>query len=191
MTKLNPSTNPSALRSKTEITNSLLHLMKEYPYAEISIKQIIMEAHVVRKTFYRNFSDKDDVLDSYLNSIMTEYVTTLQQIKDCGITNVLDVIFDFCTLHQDFLLLLHQNHLMYLLLDKWNTFIPSVHDQMIDKKSVFFKSCQGLHMDYILAFNIGSVWNIIMMWIERGMKESPEEIKRTIISYLENMIQFI
>lgn len=188
---LNPSTNPSALRSKTEITKALLQLMNQYPYAEISIKQIVMDAHVVRKTFYRNFSDKDDVLDSYLNNIMTEYVTALQQIEDCGIANVLNVIFDFCTLHKDFLLLLQRNHLMYLLLDKWNTFIPDVHERIVDPNSVFVRACRGLRMDYVLAFNIGAVWNIILKWLEHDGKESPEEIKRTIIAYLERAQQFI
>ncbi|MGN0351732.1 MAG: TetR/AcrR family transcriptional regulator [Roseburia sp.] len=188
---MNPSTNPSALRSKNEITNSLLRLMEQYPYAKISIKQILLEAQVARKTFYRNFSDKDDVLDAYLNTLMTEYVTTLQQIKDCGIANVLDVIFDFCILHKDFLMLLHKNHLMHLLLDKWNTFIPNVHDQIIDKNSAFYQSCKNLNMDYILAFNIGAVWNIIVMWMEHDIKESPKELKQTILNYLTNMLQFM
>lgn len=188
---MNPSQNPSALRSKTEITNALLRLMEQYPYAEISIKQIVMEAQVVRKTFYRNFSDKDDVLDAYLNSIMYAYITVLQQLEDCRITGVLNVIFEFCTMHKDFLLLLHKNHLLYLLLDKWNTFIPEVHDQIIDKNSAFSKACEGLRMDYVLAFNIGSIWNIIVMWITHDMKESPEEIKETIITYLANTLQFV
>ena len=38
------SNNPSALRSQKEITEALLSLMKEYPYNEISVKQIILEA---------------------------------------------------------------------------------------------------------------------------------------------------
>lgn len=88
-------------------------------------------------------------------------------------------------------LILHKNHLLYLLLDKWNTFIPEVHDQIIDKNSAFSKACEGLRMDYVLAFNIGSIWNIIVMWIAHDMKESPEEIKETIITYLTNTLQFV
>lgn len=112
-------------------------------------------------------------------------------LENCGVMSVLDVIFEFCTLHKDFLMLLHQNHLMHLLLDKLNTFISDVHDRIIDKNSAFFKVCKDLRMDYILAFNIGSVWNIIVTWMEHDRKESPEEIKQTILNYLTNMIQFI
>lgn len=188
---MNPSKNPSALRSKSEITNALLTLMNQYKYEEISIKQIVLEAHIVRKIFYRNFTDKNDVLDSYIDSIMLKYTQALRQLQDCSITNVLDVIFEFCILNKDFLLILQKNHLMHLLLEKWNVFIPNMHNRIVDKESAFFKTCHSVNTDYVLAFNIGAVWNIIVMWIEHDMKESPEEIRDTIVTYLKSMQQFI
>ncbi len=67
---MNPTQNPSAIRSKNEITYTLLHLMKSFPYNEIAVKQILIEAHVARKTFYRNFTSKDDVLNSHIERIL-------------------------------------------------------------------------------------------------------------------------
>ena len=72
---MNESKNPSALRSKQEITDALLALMEKYPYNEISVKQIMLETGLVRKTFYRNFSSKDDVrstLEKYLHRVSQE-----------------------------------------------------------------------------------------------------------------------
>ena len=54
--------NPSAIRSRKEISEALLKLMQEHPYSDISVKQIVMETKLVRKTFYLNFTSKDDVL---------------------------------------------------------------------------------------------------------------------------------
>ena len=76
---MNPTQNPSALRSKKVITESLLLLMKKYPYAEITVKQILLETDISRKTFYRNFLSKDDVLNSFINTILQDYVDTIQQ----------------------------------------------------------------------------------------------------------------
>lgn len=67
------SNNPSSIKSKAEITSALLKLMKEYPYSEITVKQIILETNVVRKTFYRNFNSKNDVLTSYIDQITKNY----------------------------------------------------------------------------------------------------------------------
>ena len=72
---MNDSKNPSAIRSKQEITDALLALMEKYPYNEISVKQIMLETGLVRKTFYRNFSSKDDVrstLEKYLHRVSQE-----------------------------------------------------------------------------------------------------------------------
>ena len=44
------SKNPSAIRSQKEITQALLVLMHEYPYDEISVKQILLESKLARKT---------------------------------------------------------------------------------------------------------------------------------------------
>ena len=59
---MNDSQNPSALRSKKQITDALLKLMEDLPYSEISVKQIVLETGLERKTFYNNFTSKDDVL---------------------------------------------------------------------------------------------------------------------------------
>lgn len=64
---------PSALRSKREISEALLKLMQLYPYSEISVKQIILETNLVRKTFYLNFNNKDDVLYSIIDKLILEY----------------------------------------------------------------------------------------------------------------------
>ena len=67
---MNPTQNPIALRSKKIIAEVLLRLMTQYPYAEITVKHILLEAGISRKTFYRNFSSKDDVLDAYIEAIL-------------------------------------------------------------------------------------------------------------------------
>ena len=44
-----------------------------------------------------------------------------------------------------------------------------------------------LDPDYIIAFNAGAIWNIITLWVKRGMKDSPEQIRDTIEQYLGRM----
>lgn len=188
---MNPSSNPSALRSKNEITAALFKLLKQYPYTEITVKQIVLEAEVVRKTFYRNFNSKDDVLDAYISNIMNDYVHTLQNLINCGMPNILDVIFDFCTDNKELLFILRENHLLHILLNKWNTFIPAVHNQITSEDSLFFRTYGELNTEYILAFNIGAVWNILVKWIENDMQDSINEIKNTIVGYLKNINLFI
>ena len=100
---MNQSQNPSSIRSRKEITDALLKLMQEHPYQDISVKQIILETNLARRTFYRNYESKDDVLDSVITDKITEYAGELTASPE----SPLDVIFRFCEKNKDFLMLLH------------------------------------------------------------------------------------
>ena len=69
---MNSADHPSAVRSRTKIAEALLGLMEKYPYNEITVKQIILETDLVRKTFYRNFSSKDEVLRYIMKKALSD-----------------------------------------------------------------------------------------------------------------------
>ena len=177
------SNNPSAIRSKQEITEALLSLMQTAPYNEISVKQIIIEARLARKTFYRNFESKDDVLISYLKGIIREYY----DVVNTGKVNVLDTIFQYVDKNRDFLQLLEKHNMLHVPLQCINEYLPLLH-------SKFFNECKpatflfkNLDSEYIMAFNIGAIWNVVTLWIHRGMTDTPETVKKNIAQYLKRM----
>ena len=203
------SQNPSAVRSRQEISTALLKLMQEYPYAEISVKQIIMETSLARKTFYLNFSSKDDVLESILDELIREYTEALSQTNEeknpAGtenldeaisvdttgkvdtITNPLSVIFSFCDKNKTFLSLLHKNKMLYLLLIRLNEFLPE-YSKTEDMSSNPFAILMGeLEPDYLIAFNVGAIWNVLFKWIDRGMVDSLDSIQETLQKYLKRI----
>ena len=176
-------TNPSAIRSKQEITEALLKLMRKYPYPEITVKQIVLETDLARKTFYLNYSSKDDVLDALMNQVIGEYVQTLSSSDDEPIA----IIFNFCKKHKELLKLLHKNNMLYLLLLKLNEVLPE-HSRSSDmSRNPFARLMSGLDSDYLIAFNIGAIWNVIFKWVDRGMKDSLEDIRNTIDAYLKRL----
>ena len=180
---MNDSQNPSALRSKALITESLLKLMHELPYEEITVKRIILDTDLVRKTFYRNFESKDDVLDSIINKAIDEYVNTLVSTADDPLT----VIFNFCKLNKELFSILQKNNMLYLHLLKLNERIPQISKTTDPDKNPFIKLMSGLEPDYLIAFNRGAIWNIISLWVERGMTDDPSDIRHLIEQYLERL----
>lgn len=184
---MNPTQNPSALRSKKVITESLLSLMKKYPYAEITVKQILLETDISRKTFYRNFLSKDDVLNSFINTILQDYVNAIQQQQQkYSLLQTLDLIFDFCEKNKEILFILRDNRLLYLLLEKLNVLILNEHNRYISESQENHLESQLL-TEYIIYFNIGGVWNLIVHWIENNMRDSVIDIKKSVIFYLSNI----
>lgn len=187
---MNPSKNPSAVRSKKEIINALLELMNTYPYDEITVKQIILESGIARKTFYRNFLSKDDVLSAYIDSVMQQYTDNLFKLTDCQLSGILDVILGFCIENQKLFFKLRDNNLMHLFQHKWNVFIPMIHHKRVDPNHPMFQAFTDEQVDYIIAFNIGAIWNVVMKWMEDDMKDSPDDIKTTLLKYIDNLSLF-
>lgn len=54
--------NPLTVQSKQWILEALLKLMEEKNYEKITIKELTARADLDRKTFYRNFRSKEEVL---------------------------------------------------------------------------------------------------------------------------------
>ena len=180
--RMNQSQNPSAVRSKQQFIEALLKLMEKYPYSEITVKQIVMETDLVRKTFYRNFSSKDDVLNAYINQQIYEYTRALIKEPD-----PLSVIFAFCEKNRTFLSLLHKNNMLYLLLLRLNEVIPLINETTDMENNPFKLLIGEQEPDYLIAFNIGAIWNVIFKWVERGMGEPLEEIKTVLGRYIERL----
>lgn len=116
-----------ALRSQKTITEVLLQLMTQYPYTEITVKHILLEAGISRKTFYRNFSSKDDVLHTYIDTVLNDYTETLFQEENYSFVKMLDTIFTFCSKYQKILFILRDNQLLHTLLERLNSQIRTEH----------------------------------------------------------------
>ena len=180
---MNGSNNPSAVRSRKQITDALLLLMEKYPYDEISVKQIVLETDLVRKTFYRNFESKDDVLRSYIRTILRDYFDIVNNARG----DVLTTIFAFAVKHKKLLKLLDKNDMMHFMLQGMNEFIMSVKSEQNLELNPFSKLFEGLDSDYLITLNIGGIWNVISLWVRRGMKDKPEDVKSTIQQYLSRV----
>lgn len=106
---MNNSKNPSSVRSKKWITEALLSLMEKQEYKKITVKDIAEKADVVRKTFYRNFESKDDVLNAYISSIISEYTQNIIETEPLTPYTLFLMIFRLCLKYKDFCLTLRKN----------------------------------------------------------------------------------
>ena len=65
---------PSAARSRQWLTAALWALMQEKPFARITISEIAERAQLSRRTFYRNFSSKEELLAAHLHALVLRHV---------------------------------------------------------------------------------------------------------------------
>ena len=152
-----------AEQSKKKIAAAMLSVMNIYDYKEITVTQITQEARISRKTFYRHFRDKDEVLKHLFDSL---YQECLSSITESGIHNYWDVVqcfFDFWEKHAEALNLMKRSNLL-----------PQLFEESYDRSFEVFRSVRtsdhyGEQLPYILAYSIGGMNSMLIKWIEGGM----------------------
>ena len=177
------SDNPSAIRSQREITEALLTLMGEVPYDEITVKQILLESKLAKKTFYRNFESKEDVLLSLVRTKLRDYF----YVVDAGSEDVLTTIFTFAVQNKDLLILLDRNDMLHIVLQCMNEYIGLHKTGSVSETNPFVRLFDGLDSEYLIALNIGAIWNVIALWIHQGMEDDPKYVRETIRQYLRRL----
>ena len=72
--------NPTAIKSQQWLTETLIELMEEKPYEEISIMDICKKADLSRQTFYNYFDSKDELFRYLLRNTYMEKLNSLTEI---------------------------------------------------------------------------------------------------------------
>lgn len=143
-------------------------LLTVKPYQEIFVIDISNQAHIFRRTFYRNFKSKDDVINQYVISLLRKYTDWILQVNPQTYKEVIDDFFTYWPAHSAKLALLVKAGLSYKILDNANQTTP-----------VFFRRFHLRHpsvawhvnvtndtkVEYMTRIAVGIFWNTFCLWL--------------------------
>lgn len=167
------STHPIALKSQKWIAEALVHLMTTKNFREITITEICTIAEVDRRTFYRNFSSKEDIIDYYANILKDDFILQLKQLDDITIFNYIQLYFEFWMSCVPLLNSLRQGGMFEIVLRKIDSVFPEIYET--------FHEPSTKNKIYGMTYTNGGLWNALNRWLETGSKETPFEMA-TILS---------
>lgn len=170
--------NPIAEQSRQWLIKSLLELMNEKNYADITVTEIAERALLSRRTFYRLFNSKEQVLQQYFLEICDEYIASFQKDKLYMLEQIVEAFFIFWEKRIDFLLMLQRNHMFYYLLEELNEMLPAIHDIVRGNQNLYGSA---LEKKIALLASAGALWNILAEWIQTENRLSPKEISEMMI----------
>lgn len=156
--------NKTAIQSQHMIADALFSLMKRKPFQQITVTEICDEAAIGRKTFYRNFDMKEDVVDFKLDILCDQYkeeitgMTTDQQLRHHMM---------FVRDHADFFIALYKNGLNETVRDKFAIILPETMPRWTD---------DPVEQEYRSRYIIAGIEAIERVWVERGFAESIDEV---------------
>ncbi len=156
-----------AQQSKQKMVQALLRIMEQYDYAEITVTQIAQEAHLSRKTFYRLFSGKDEILSLFFEGLFQE---CFGQIKGRNVRRYWDVVqvfFDFWEQRKELLTLLRKNGLLPRAFEQSYQYSVQVFEFVRSRQ---LAEAFALPLPYMLAYSVGGMHSMLLKWVENGME---------------------
>ena len=156
--------NKTAIRSQHMIADALFSLMKRKPFQQISVTEICEEAAIGRKTFYRNFELREDVIDFQLDLMLDNYKMELASLS---FEQYLRHHFIFVQKNADYFIALYHNGLSSFAIEKFSVLHP---------KTIPVWSEDPIEQEYRSAYIISGIEAIQRVWISRGCVESIDEV---------------
>ncbi len=147
---------------KAYIADSLLILMRDKEFHNITIEEITARAGVNRSTYYRHFNSKEDIILYFLDKIMGEYLDWSRQQK-LDFKTYLTRMFEHSLRYKEQMLTIYQSGLSILFLKILEKYF---HSQVDESKP--------LSDQYKVSFYIGGIFKHFLLWFSRDMQDEPE-----------------
>lgn len=170
---MNTTNGKIAAQSKQKMVRALLTLMRQYDYKEITITQIAQEAQLSRKTFYRLFSDKDELIALFFQELFQE---CLAQVKALNIRHYWDMVqlfFDFWEERRDLLSLLQKNRLLPRAFEQSYQYSVQIFEFVRSKE---IAKSLSVPLPYLLAYSVGGMHSMLLKWVENDMSIPSAEL---------------
>lgn len=164
------------MKSKEKIEEAMLQLMEHNSFDEITISEICGKADVARRTFYNNFTAKEEVLKEKCARIVGQMIEKSGSYKEDPsqwVKESLLCFFQTCYTQREFLHTLASNKLCYLFENE--LYQQLLENEYLHRKDIEFHVKEHLR-HYVVSFYAASALKIYKIWAGNQFGESVEEL---------------
>ncbi|MFC6179969.1 TetR/AcrR family transcriptional regulator [Lactiplantibacillus daowaiensis] len=165
------------IRVKNQIVNGLFTLLQNTPFSAVTISELVKTANVARASYYRNFNNKEEILDYYFQSLRLRRNLTKDQ----------DISLDYEHFNKGFeeafKLFLNEKQRITLLFN--NGLSSYIYDWSLDQVIAVVGNMPANSPErYRINFFAGSIFSVLSEWLLSGTRESPREMSDILSKYL-------
>lgn len=172
-------------QSARMIEDALFALMEEKEFGQITVSEIVKRADVARRTFYRLYEGKEDVLHRCLKRLCEIYCESFPPMEKYELRKIAEDFFSFWYAHRKLLLLLHRCGMEDMLFCEIGRVSPAVVRKRIG--SDMLKKLP--ESEVFASYSAGGFLMLLHCWIAGEMKEPPESYAEKVSSALRKFIQ--
>ncbi|MFC3746912.1 TetR/AcrR family transcriptional regulator [Paenibacillus sp. GCM10012306] len=158
--------NTQVQRTREWILEALLILLETIPYEKITIAAITHKAGVARQTFYRNYKSKDDIVDTYLETLFNEFITDIKRLYSEDNEDVIPkLLFEKLERESNITTRLMKANIEHLLMNHFER-LERTYSKLYRNEKELRKQ---LYYRYTLKYQLSGTFGIMVDWLMNGM----------------------
>ena len=157
---------------------ALIHLMAEQPYEKITVSEIVRRAGVSRTAFYRNYTDKEDIL----HEIGGKLIDMISELTDKP-----ELFEDSRNWFENVFRLMRENKEVLALLDQAGI----TQEYLFSGKSIVetLYPAKNTEDKYIKLAAEAAFYQILTTWFREGMQEKESYMADICIEIFDNILK--
>lgn len=165
--------NKTALQSQKQTSEAMMELLREKPFAQITISELCKTAGISRQTFYSLFTSRENVMVFTLQEQYCEGIASLSPDQTMYSNDLLEWLCHKYSIYmlrnKDLIQTLVDNHIEYLLYD-------SFYDAM-NSCEYFLDRSDPCTRSYAASFYAGGFACVARRYAEEGCSSSAEQLE--------------
>lgn len=163
------------------IRESMLSLLKEKEYSKIRMNEIAENAYIGRKTLYRYFDSKEQIIKYIAESLMDRFASEILEQNEMTFHSITYAFFIFIQKNRTEFMLLKKARLLSYIDDNLFELVTQVTAKTKYKGKTIeeIKNIQAsapIEDIYALHYTLAGNWRMAMLWIEEDVPFTPEQI---------------
>lgn len=170
-------------QSARMIENALFALMDEKEFGKITVSELVKRADVARRTFYRLYTEKEDVLRGYLGRLCRDYQEAFPVLDSYNLRQIAGEFFGFWYIYREQLCLFHKCGVEEMIYHE-----ISLASTKVVKERMVNSGGSEEEKEYFACYSAGGFLMLLRRWIEEGMTDAPElyaeKVSGAILKYI-------
>lgn len=163
---MNTTNGKMAIESRQKLTDALFIVMQQYHFKEITVTQITQEAKLSRKTFYRLYNNKEEILDDFFHNLFKAFIDKVKAQDIHHYWEVVQLYFDFWEEKQAFLRLLKKQNILVALTDVSYKYSFEIFEYVRSKEIM---DSFSPYLPYLISYALGGMHSMLIKWVEEDM----------------------
>lgn len=165
-------------RSRRLLKESLLELMRQKRFSEISVRDVTDHADMNRATFYLHYADTAQLLQSVEEDLLAEAQALIdahiqETVADGTMRPIFEPVLDFVVEHREICTILFENNGS----SQFNEHLQQlIHRNGAELVRAWFPPTDDRQLSYLLRFVTYGLIGLIREWFQRDMDLPKEDL---------------